>query len=254
MVPSDMIVAIIQARMSSTRLANKVLMDLAGKPMLAHIVGRTKASKVDKVVVATTVEPSDDELVTYLNGSGLCQVFRGSEEDVLERFFLCAREHAGDTIVRVTADDPLKDPEIINRALQKLADDPSLDYCSNTLRPTFPEGLDIEAFRFSALERAYHDAELASEREHVTPYIWKNPDRFKILNFEHEEDLSDWRWTVDKPEDMAFMRAIYEALGRDDPLFSYTTTIEYLKRHPELMSINAGTVRNEGYLKSLQDE
>jgi len=249
-----MIAAIIQARMSSTRLPGKVLMPLAGRPMIRHIVERVRASGVDEVIVATTREAADDPLVAYLEEERLCGVFRGSEDDVLERYYLSAKEAGAEIVVRVTADDPLKDPDVIDQALGFLAEDPGLDYCSNTLKPTFPEGLDIEAFRFSALEKAHREARLPSDREHVTPYIWKHGDIFRLKNFEHEEDLSSWRWTVDKPQDMEFMRQVFGALWDGDSVLSYRTVIDHLKRHPELMEVNAGTVRNEGYLKSIQDE
>ena len=250
-----MILAIIQARLSSSRLPQKVLLDLFGKSLLGHIIDRVKSSRlVDQVIVATTTSASDDPLVDHLDKNRLCPVFRGSENDVLDRFYQCARVHAPEVIVRITADDPLKDPEIIDRAITLLQGNPALDYCSNTLKPTFPEGLDVEVFRFRALERAHREATLESEHEHVTPYIWKHPERFTTLNFENNEDLSHWRWTVDKPEDFAFMQAIYRHFYRGNSYFSFREVIEYLRSRPELVAINSGTVRNEGYLKSLCQE
>lgn len=244
------VVAIIQARMSSTRLPGKVLTDICGQPLLKWLLNRIVSVKeIDEVVVATTTNPADDELQEWLNKeSVIC--FRGSEDDVLDRFYWCAKERAADIIVRVTADDPLKDPGVIRQAITSLINNPNADYCSNTIHPTFPEGLDIEVFRFSALEHAFRDARLASEREHVTPYIWKNPQLFFIKEFIWERNLSDWRWTVDKPADLEFVKNIYMHF-RDQPLVSFTEIINYLEKFPEILLINKGTIRNEGYLKSL---
>ncbi len=251
---SPKVLAIIQARMNSTRLPSKALLDLMGKSVLEHIIERVRAAKsVSEVVVATTDTVHDDVLEAALKKMGFA-VFRGSENDVLDRFYQCALPYKPELIVRVTADDPLKDPEIIDRAVGLLLADPHLDYCSNTIKPTFPEGLDIEAFRFSVLEKAHHEAKLPSEREHVTPYIWKNPGTFKTLNFEHDEDLSSWRWTMDKLDDFEFIQAIYRKFYSGKSYFPYRAVIEHIKAHPELREINSGTVRNEGYLKSLQKE
>ena len=251
-----MILAIVQARMGSTRLPNKAMLKIKGIPVIEHVVRRAMVSKlIDKIVVATTMNRSDDVLEKYIKEKMRgCDVFRGSEENVLERFYLCAKPYKPDIIVRVTADDPLKDAEIIDRAVQFLLNDPELDYVSNTIKPTFPEGLDIEAIRFNALETAYKAAALQSEKEHVTPYIWKNRDKFKTMNFEHDEDLSSWRWTLDKTEDFEFMKAIYEEFYDKNPNFSYKSVINYLKNHPEIVGINSSIVRNEGYLRSLNKE
>lgn len=246
--------AIIQARMGSTRLPGKVLKDIVGKPLIARVIDRTRAARgVDAVVVATTESPEDDALVRWIDAKGGCPSFRGPMDDVLARYYLCAQFHEADIVVRVTADDPLKDPRIIERALQLLVDDSRLDYCSNTMRPTYPEGLDIEVFRFHALERAYREAQLPSDREHVTPYIWKNPGKFNVLNFAYSRDLSSWRWTVDKPEDILFMERVYRQFV-DTPLVSFESVIEWLDDHPKIREINSGTLRNEGYLKSIQSE
>ena len=247
-------VAIIQARMGSTRLPGKVLTEISGKTMLQRVVERTSAAKsVDEVVVATTNEKEDDTLVNYLKNEGICDIFRGSVDDVLSRYYECAKLHKADIIVRVTADDPLKDPQIIDQAIELLNEDPMLDYCSNTIEPSYPEGLDIEVVRLSALERAHNEAQLASEREHVTPYIWKHPNLFKILNFKFERNLKDWRWTVDKPEDIEFMRCVYREYG-SCPLVSYKDVIVWLDKNPQIRQINSGINRNEGYLKSLDLE
>jgi spore coat polysaccharide biosynthesis protein SpsF len=247
--------AIIQARMGATRLPDKVLADIHGRPMLGWLLERVRAvAAIDEIVVATTAQPADDILVAWLaaheRGVGC---FRGSESDVLERFYRCAEGRGSDVIVRITADDPLKDPGIIGEAIEMCRQDPSLDYVSNTMHPTWPEGLDIEVFRTRALQRAFREATLPSEREHVTPYIWKNPQKFRVHSMEWTRDLSHWRWTVDKPADLEFMRQVF---GRfiDCPLVPFAEVIAYLEQHPQVREINAGTIRNEGYLKSLSME
>lgn len=249
------IVGIVQARLGSTRLPGKVLLPIQDRPLIRHVVERCTASKrIDRMVVATTKEPEDDSLAQYISSELKVEVFRGATDDVLARFVDAAKQSNADIIVRITADDPLKDREIIDLAVDAMLADSALDYCSNTLVPSFPEGLDIEVFRASALERAGREAELASEREHVTPYIWKNQHRFCCRNLLHSEDLSGMRLTVDKPTDLELMRIIFAELGGRDNLFSWRDVIALLKRSPELIEINAGTIRNEGYLRSVQEQ
>ena len=172
---------------------------------------------------------------------------------MLERYYLCAVLYKADVIVRVTADDPLKDPEIIDHAINEFLNDPDLDYCSNTIEPTYPEGLDVEVFSFSALEKSYQNAKLASEREHLTPYITNNKNLFKLKNFVYKEDLSKWRWTVDKPEDFVFVTKIFEYFI-DNPNVNYQKIIDYIKLNPYLTDINKGTERMEGYKLSVNNE
>lgn len=245
------VVAIIQARMGSSRLPGKVLAEINGKPMLEILLTRIGAATVlDEIVVAIPSESSDDVLKNWLQEHGV-RYFRGSTEDVLGRFYMCALESRADLIVRVTADDPLKDPEIINHAVRCMLDNPEFDYVSNTLFPTYPEGLDIEVFKFSALEKAYINASLSSEREHVTPFIWKNLELFKVHNFESQRNLCEWRWTVDKFEDLLFIRTIMENF-KDRPLVSYLEIIKFLDSNPNFLEINTQkTLRNEGYMKSI---
>lgn len=243
--------AIIQARMGSSRLAGKVLKELNGKTVLEHIYYRTKCSKVDKCVVATTTKREDDEIELLCNKNNiLC--YRGDENDVLKRYYDTAKEYKFDIIVRITSDDPLKDTSIINKAIVMLLDN-NYDYVSNTIHPTYPEGIDVEVFSFGALENAYFYAELPSEREHVTPYIWKNPQKFNIHNFENDIDLSSKRWTMDKEDDYEFMKKIYgHFIGKNN--FSMQEVLEILKKNPEYELINKNHIRNEGYIKSLKEE
>lgn len=247
-------IAIIQARIASSRLPGKVLADIAGKPMLLRIIERVAgARRVDQIIVATTTSKDDDVIVEYLNEVGACGVYRGAVDDVLARFVECVRIHPADIVVRVTADDPLKDPQIIDHAVGLLAGDPELDYCSNTIEPSYPEGLDIEVMRFRALVRAHLEATLASDREHVTPYIWRHPEWFRILNFKSDRDLSGWRWTVDEPEDLEFMQQVFSQFS-GMPLVPYQEVVAWLDANPRVPLINSGIPRHEAYLNSLESE
>jgi spore coat polysaccharide biosynthesis protein SpsF len=247
-------VAILQARMGSTRLPGKVLADVHGRPMLQWLLDRVKAvPDIDEIVVATTRDPGDDRLAAWLSGVPGVACFRGDADDVLDRYFQASRGRGADVVVRLTGDDPLKDPGLVSRTIQALREHPEVDYVSTFIKPTFPEGLDVEAMRIEALERAHAEARLPSEREHVTPYLWKNPDLFKLLSIEQDRDQSAWRWTVDKPADLDFVRAVY-AHFLDRPLVPYQELVAFIEAHPELPAINAGTLRQEGYLKSLQKD
>lgn len=247
------IVAIIQARMGSSRLPNKVLAEINGKALIEILIDRMRRAKlINELVVATTDSQCDDVLNEWLLEKGI-NVFRGSEMDVLDRFYNCALLNSADIVVRLTADDPLKDPEIIDRAIGILINDINLDYVSNTLSPTFPEGLDVEVFKVSALERAHREAVLLSDREHVTPYIWRNLEKFAAASFAHNENLNHWRWTVDKKCDLDFMREMLGGLASGH-LVGFEEIISYIKKNPSLMEINMGIARNEGYLKSLKLE
>jgi spore coat polysaccharide biosynthesis protein SpsF len=155
--------------------------------------------------------------------------------------------------VRLTADDPLKDPKIIDKAVELFLNNPNIDYVSNTIKPSYPEGLDVEVFSFLSLALANDKAKLKSEREHVTPYIWKTTENFKLLNFEMSRDLSAWRWTVDKPVDLVFIKALLK-LASNNIFANYLDLIAIIDKNPALMDINSGVTRNEGYLKSLYKE
>ncbi|MGB2401365.1 MAG: cytidylyltransferase domain-containing protein [Porticoccaceae bacterium] len=247
------IVAIIQARMASTRLPGKVLKKINNKHLLSILISRVKLSKnIDEIVVATTNNDTDDSLCKWLEKNHI-NYFRGSEPDVLERFWKCSKKISADIIVRLTADDPLKDPEIIDKAIEIFIHNEPLDYVSNTINPSYPEGLDIEVFSQYALDLAYKKSTLRSEHEHVTPYIWKNPNIFKLHNFQMSPDLSGWRWTVDRPEDLEFIDSLLKLTGYD---FStgYRELIKIINENPSLKKINAGILRNEGYVKSLNEE
>ena len=247
------VAAIIQARVGSTRLPWKVLMGIVGKPMLWHVIERVKKAKlVDEVVLATTSRKEDKPLLNLAKKSGI-KSYAGSDEDVLDRYFQAATKFGADIIVRITADCPLIDPEIINKVIKHFLDG-GFDYVSNTLKLSYPDGLDVEVFSYGALKKAWDGANMASEREHVTPYIKKNPELFKIGSMEHKQDLSGMRWCVDTEEDLKFVREVYKRLHRKGKIFYMQDILNLLEKHPELMEINKGIARDEGYATSLRED
>jgi len=253
MIPARGITGIIQARMGSTRLPQKTLTDISGRPLLWHVVERVRASELlENVVIATTTEPADDVIERFSEESEIT-IYRGSTHDVLDRYYQAACLSPAKIVVRITADDPFKDPEILDRIVRQLLDDTSLDYVSNTIEPTYPEGLDIEAMTFQTLERAWREAVLPSEREHVTPYIYNHPDIFKLFNMRHHDDLSHLRWTIDYPEDLDFTREVYDRLYPGG-VFLMQEILDLLHREPDLIQLNAGISRNESYQASLANE
>jgi spore coat polysaccharide biosynthesis protein SpsF len=245
--------AIVQARCSSTRLPGKVLSKIAGKPMLALQLERVRRSRlITSLCVATSTRP-DDNPIAELCGKLEVDCFRGNLEDVLDRFYRAALGYPSDFIVRLTADCPLCDAQQIDRVIYR-AMSGGFDYVSNCLHRTFPVGLDTEVFTPAALDSAFRNATLPSEREHVTPYIYKHPELFTLENVRHESDLSHLRWTVDQPEDLAFVRAVYEQLYDLNPTFTMEDVLQLLKHQPELAKINAAIVSGQGYEKSLAED
>lgn len=251
-----MILAIIQARMGSTRLPGKILKEILGQPLLLHLINRlSQARKVDKIVVATTSAEADNPVEKLCREKGH-NCFRGSENDVLDRFYQAALASGagdGDAIVRITGDCPLLDPEVVDGVIGLFVES-GADYASNVNPPTYPDGLDVEVFAFTALETAWRKASLVSEREHVTPFLRNNPQSFKQANLENNRDLSDLRWTVDEEEDFAFVNSVYEKLYTEGRVFKTEEVVDLLMTHPELISINNKFKRNEGFLKSLQND
>lgn len=250
-----MIAAIIQARMSSTRLPGKVLTDIEGKPLLWHIIERLeKAKKIDTIIVATTDKKSDKKVIDVAKKAGV-KTFAGSENDVLDRYYKAAKKFGSKVIVRITSDDPFKDPKIIDKLVGVfLKSKGKFDYISNTIIPTYPEGLDIEIFSFKALEKAWRESKKLFEREHITPYIWRHPEKFNLKNISLKKDLSYLRWTIDYPQDLQFAREIYKRLYAKKPIFLMKDILDVLEKEPYLQKINQGIVRNEGLLKSLSKE
>jgi spore coat polysaccharide biosynthesis protein SpsF len=248
-----MILAILQARVSSTRLPGKVIKPLLGKPMILRQVERLKrARSIDRLLIATSVGPEDDALAALCHENGL-ECFRGSLEDVLDRFYQAASTVEPTHVMRLTGDCPLTDPEILDR-LAELHLASGCDYSSTALEPSFPDGLDAELMTFSALEQAWREATLPSQREHVTPFLYQNPERFSIRVLKNEADLSSLRWTVDEPSDFEFVSRVYEALYPANPTFGMRDILAFLDGHQELAALNHHFERNEGYEKSLRKD
>lgn len=246
------IIAIIQARMGSSRLRGKTLAEISGQPLLGHVIDRAKACRrITETVIATTTSTNDDVLVEYVKKKN-AGLYRGSAEDVLDRYYQAAKIHKADVVVRLTADDPFIDPAIVDAVIEKLLSD-GLDYSSNKLVPSYPEGTETEAFLFTTLERAWREAELPSEREHVTPYIWKNPKSFHMDGIKYPKDLSSLRLTVDYEADLDFARKVYAELYRG-VVFGMEDILGLLERKPALLAINQKVQRYEGYQKSLQQD
>lgn len=250
------IVAIIQGRMSSSRLPGKILADIAGQPMLSRVCLRaSRAQALNQIIFATTTDASDDPVAEYCDFSGIPYT-RGSLYDVLDRYYQTALQVKADVVVRITADCPVIDPELINDVVNTLLED-EYDFVCNRLPPptqrTYPIGLDVEACTFKALKKAWKEAKEPQQREHVMPYFYEGaqlsvvsrqlsvgeaPRGFKIALLNHITDFGDYRWTVDTPEDLEFMRAVYENFdGRDD--FTWKEVLDLVHDNPELAKINA---------------
>lgn len=249
-----MIVLIIQARMSSTRLPEKVLKTLLGKPMLQQQIERIYLAKhFDRVVVSTSLDPSDDPIETFCQNISVC-CFRGSLEDVLDRYYQCACRYKAAHIIRITADCPLIDPEVIDQVIQTHLIQQN-DYTSNVGIETFPDGLDIEIMSFKTLETAWKNAQKPSEREHVTVYIRNHSEMFKTGNIESKINRAHLRWTVDYEEDFLLVETIYKHfLSSGNPKFTSNEIYSLLEKNPVLLNINKNHQRNEGYTLSLQKD
>ena len=243
------VVAIIQARMSSARLPGKVLMDIEGKPVLWHVVNRLKRSQlIGKIVIATTVSKLDLPVLRFAEENGI-DCFTGSEEDVLDRYYQAAMEFNADLIVRITADCPLIDPQIVDKAVGEILKLGDYDHAGTN--ETFPDGLDTSVYSFRALEKAWNEARLPSEREHVGPYITKHPELFKTKLVSYRVNLSHLRWTVDQEEDLILVREIFKRLFKEGGMFYTEDILKLLEQEPHLLKINSHIIRNEGYLESL---
>lgn len=234
------IVAIVQARMTSTRLPGKVLLEVEGKPLLTYLVERLRrANTINEICIATTVNETDDVLAEFCQEQGI-RCYRGSEHDVLSRYYHAAVEAKADVVVRITSDCPLIDPAVVDKAVKYYLDNGGMyDYVSNSLERTYPRGMDTEVFSFRALEEAYNHADKAYEREHVTPYLYQNPERFRLSNVAYGEYQAKYRWTVDTPEDFELVKLILESLYVTNPTFTLEDTLQLLHRHPHWSEINA---------------
>ena len=232
------VVAIIQARMGSTRLPGKVLMDLAGEPMLARVVRRSRrATLLTDVVVATTTKPADDAIADACARYGW-PCYRGSEDDVLDRYYQTAQVFKAEVVARITSDCPLIEPSVVDRTVKEFLDrQPGVDYACNFMpQRTFPRGLDVEVMNRDALSRAWRDDRDPAWREHVTLYIRRHPELFRLHGVMNDVDYSDMRWTVDESADLDLARRLYEHFGHDE--FSWRDLLALLADHPDWAALN----------------
>ena len=237
------IVAIIQARMGSTRLPGKVLKDLGGQTMLGCVINRLRRSQlIDELLVATTDLRSDDPIAAECRRCSV-PVSRGDEKDVLDRYLRAAQLSKAEVVVRITADCPLIDPQVTDKVIKGFLD-ALPDYASNTLERSYPRGLDTEVFSFGALALASKQAHEPYEREHVTPYIYQHPKEFRLLSVRGSDDYSAHRWTVDTPEDLEFLRSVYSKFKPGD-FFSGWDVLALLDREPELSMLNRSVVQKD---------
>ncbi|UCF14547.1 MAG: glycosyltransferase family protein [Phycisphaerales bacterium] len=248
-----MIAAIIQARMPSTRLPGKVLKEVMGKPLLGYLIERLGFCRhLDEIIIATTLNEEDEPIVLFAESNGV-RLYRGSEHDVLDRFYQAAKEFTVEHILRITGDCPLIDPQVCDRAIEVLLESGADVVHSG---PTFAEGSgDCEVLSFKNLEKAWREATLTSEREHVTTYLYNNSELFKQITLVNETDDSRYRVVVDEKEDFLVVKAILEDLyGKGSPAFTINDIKEFLDAHPDIHKLNEHIVRNEGLLKSLEED
>lgn len=247
--------AMIQARCGSTRLPNKVLMDLCGKPVLQQMVERVKRSKLlDEVMVVTSIEKGNLPLIKLCAEMGI-RIGIGSETDVLDRFYQAAKLLQPEYVIRLTGDCPCIDPGLIDLAISQMKE--GIDYCANTMHTTFADGLDLEIIKFSALEKSWKEATHSYEREHVTQYMIHHPELFKQQDFLSPiGDFSAHRWTIDEPEDFKLVEKVYGHFCNkvNNLNFNYQDILSYLNQHPEIKGMNQKFQRNEGLLKSISED
>lgn len=252
-------VAIIQARMGSSRLPGKVLKPIVGEPMLWHIVNRVRsAAGVDKVVVATS-DHDGDKPIRDLCSQERILCFQGSEDDVLDRFYLAAKTHNADPVIRITGDCPFADPEVISNLIEQYFTG-QYDYVGVATgagalyldKGRFPDGLDVECFSCASLEKAWREASHQSDREHVTPYIWRNKEKFRCGLLMSDEDYSKLRWTVDNLMDFDLVYKVYEALYNEKQPFVMADIIRFINDNPDIAKMNCDYIGKEGYEKVWQ--
>ena len=239
--------AIIQARCGSTRFPDKVFADIDGKPLLWHAVNRLRYTEmIDDIILATTTDRKDDRIENWCRSESV-KCFRGSENDVLNRYYSASLEFPSDIVVRVTADDPFKEPHVIDKVIGKLIDD-KLDLVTNNFPPSYPEGLDCEAFTFEVLQTMENNAHDSFEREHVTQYVYHNPEKFKIGNVVSEKQLSSYRWTIDNYEDYEMVKSIYAKREKaSDEILLMDEILKILVENPEIAGINSNVKRSAMY-------
>lgn len=238
--------AIIQARMTSTRLLGKVLKPILGKPALQHQLERlAHAERLDRVVIATTVNAQDDAIVTFCEEHGHAY-FRGDEMDVLDRYYRAGLQADCDVVVRITSDCPLIDPRVTDATIALYLDNQGrVDYVSNSLEKTWPRGMDTEVFAFSDLARAHREAKAQPEREHVTPYFYRNPGLFRLMCHKHSLDWSGYRLTLDTEDDFRLIDAVFTALYGEGRIFGVEEMVALIESRPELLALNAHVKQKE---------
>ena len=246
------ILAITQARVGSSRFPEKILKEVHGETLLEiHIKRILRSKNITQLKIATTNEPDAFKIVNLAKKLGI-ESYKGSLNNVLERFYFCAKSENPDYVVRLTSDCPLIDACVIDLVIDIILSDNTLDYISNTLNPTYPDGMDVEVFKFSALEKAYNEASDNLDKEHVTPYIWRNSSMkggslFHSFSYENDQDYSKMRMTVDEPEDYIVIESLINSLGLDKSWQEYTN---FLITNNEIQQLNQRFKRNEGYYKN----
>lgn len=246
--------AIMQARRGSTRFKDKILKKIMHKPLLYHQIRRLQHSNFLSSIIVATTEEREDKLIKKICDISNTEIFFGETNDVLDRYYNAAKLFKAENIVRITADCPVIDPLIVDKVISEFNKE-KVDYLSNCTVRTFPEGMSVEVFTFDALEKAWNDAIWTSEREHVTPYIWKNPSKFRLGVLLNENgNQSDFRLTVDYPKDLILIRHIYKRLFPINPYFGLNEIMRLIHTNPSLKEINEDIVKNEGYLKSIRND
>lgn len=231
------VTAIVQARMGSTRLPGKILKEVNGKPLLLHQIERLMRSKlINNLIIATTLNEQDDEVVDFCRKHNI-DYYRGSEDNVLERYYKTWEQYGGEAIVRLTSDCPIIDPEIVDKTIQYFLDN-SYDYVSNTVKRTFPRGLDTEIFSSKTLKLAYEQAMLDRDKEHVTAYIYTHLTDFNIGHYKNDKDLSAYRWTVDTEEDFELIKRILEAFDGQEEKLTLNSAAKLMEENPSWININ----------------
>jgi len=249
-------VAIIQARLSSSRLPGKILLEVCGKPLLEHMISRVKRSKkIDEIIVATSINKMDDLIEDWCKKNQI-KCFRGPEQDVLKRFKLAKDFINGDTIIRLCSDCPLIDPKVIDDVLE-IYETNNFDFVSNLFPVegrTYPDGMGVEVFSSKLLDESDRNAKKPSEREHVTFYLWMQPERFKIFRHDYPEDLSKFRFNLDYIQDYCLIRSVFESLYPKNNFFTMADTINWLKEHPEILKFNDMIEPNQGWKNSFDED
>ena len=237
--------------MNSKRLPGKVLLDITNeKKVIEFLIEQLETSNLQQKIVAIPDDNSDDILFNFLNNLKI-SCYRGSKLDVLDRYYHCAKQFSFNHIMRLTGDNPLIDPEIVNNAIKQYCDS-NCDYLTNSIDRTFPNGTEVEIFSFNALEIAWKNAKKKSEREHVTPYFYNNPDKFKIHYFKQQQDQSKFRYTIDMNEDYELVVKILSRIKKRP--IKTSDIIELLKNEPKLFELNSHIIPNQGYIKSINED